>query len=175
MQCSPLKPGCLMNFTDLDRLPYCAQYTGAAPPPEQHTCRNFDAIELGDYSRTPVPNSLFIPTRISSLPQYRDCDREAVHCPDAWKMSAEKTSYFVGNLEKFTLLLDHTFFVNDEHRSIYRSGFAGTHQGYWEVCTNANVRADCGMMKIPCANDETCDMIEGDVPGIDIDLGLEEA
>jgi hypothetical protein len=79
----------------------------------RNTCLYKDAINF-TFS-FPVPGTLFMQTRASSLPQHHQCDPSQAN---GWKcdgsvfqMSSDKAKedYYFADIERFTLLIDHAY------------------------------------------------------------------
>jgi hypothetical protein len=124
--CNPLKPNCYSNYTAMIKLPYCDQYgkdneisRDLAKIGMQHHCRYWDGTMFT--KSYPMPGYFWAPSRVSQFKQDRGCrpsEENGWTCHDAQlyqtarhedKGPAEK-SFYIADFERFTILIDHSFF-----------------------------------------------------------------
>lgn len=141
--CNPMNVACAANYTSLQQLPYCGQYNGTSASPVQRKCAYFDALEL----LQPLDAGYLIPTFIQSYSQVQGCiPNETNHhnCERLYDFvdaqeQPQKTpgrarpikEEFVGDIEDFSVLIDHSFRVDTgsieyDDRQM---------QGYWLDCS----------------------------------------
>lgn len=146
-QCSPMHLDCSANYTSLNKLPYCSQYTGKlGNPTTKKECKYFDALDL----LTPMDGGYLMPSFIETYGQQPackpnaknnyNCDKKYEFVDDDGKRQTgsgraqPKAQFFVADLESFTLLIDHSFRVvsGDVEYDDFKM------QGYWLDCSNAH-------------------------------------
>lgn len=105
--CDPLTPGCRLNLTAVNKLPYCDQYEDAATKPYNGTrfpCTFWDAQAASQTYDT----SVVLTTRVTQYAQELVCNATAAEaCPFIYNITGEET-YYVADVEDYTLLIDHT-------------------------------------------------------------------
>lgn len=166
--CNPMHVDCKSDYMKMSALPYCKQYSGATEGKPtsfvpwssaikanasrlkehkmQHHCVYKDNINLT--FANPIPGTLFLQTRVSELPQYQQCIPTAENgwsCDGAlyqMEQSESQTNYFVADIERFTILLDHSFRVTVPNVRKPLHGHGTHYDGY--------VQKTCGrLLKIP--------------------------
>jgi len=155
--CNPSKIDCASDFTPVSELPYCKQYAGSSPSPTRASCMYFDAFEL------PIVmlEGVLMPTSIETYEQRRDCTPGTAHqCEYRYVNTkgqlergtgkAEPLSVaYVADVEKFTLLVDHSF--RSANGKMVNNG--RYMQGSYRVCSRDG--AECTTKLIPtvrCVN-----------------------
>ena len=109
--CDPFKnASCYDNFTALTRLPYCIQSPSSAHrdfPPKN--CTYWDAVQ----DQVVGQSAITLTTRVTEYAQERAC--HTIHgnqtsCHKLWKNVApvEGSTYFIADVDRFTLLIDHS-------------------------------------------------------------------
>lgn len=145
--CNPRHLDCKANFTKIQNLGYCRQYSGADPNPVQRPCKYFDARELP----ITMSNGILIPTYIQKFRQVKDCEdgdllcERKFHFVDRYGLpqrghgaaEPEKRDY-VADVEDFLLTIDHSFRTTDG--KVAYDDFLM--QGYWAVCDKDLNRED---------------------------------
>jgi len=143
-RCNPMDVGCLANYSSLQQLPYCKQYTGTNRSAIQSECQYFDALDL----LIPMDSGYLVPSFIETYDQLPSCKPNASNnfkCDNKYEFvdkegSAQKDSgraeprgqFFVADVEHFTLLVDHSFRVDtgsveyDDYKM----------QGHWLDCSS---------------------------------------
>lgn len=138
--CNPKLRNCRSNFTRPDKLSYCGSQTALQLP-----CMQYDGMGL------PVPyrGGILLPTRVRKYSQERECvpddendPKKESDCPRIWKYldssGNEQTDTkpkplehnYVADIERFTLLIDHSFVVEE-----IGMGYDDYQmQGYWMDC-----------------------------------------
>jgi len=116
--CNPLKEGCWANFKELASLDYCSGTTvpGQTAVPcdsdkKRCPCRFLDNFDVGYFS-SKEPKAALLPTRITMLEQEMLCPDTDPGCGHRYEFLKESTQY-VADAESFTLLVDHTFSVEE--------------------------------------------------------------
>ena len=121
--CDPTKPGCSYDFTPVSELDYCSQsHSGGTGVKRQLECRDLDSFN----TVWPVTGGspFFIATRVETSNQTLVCQVPSLDNPDCKTTYAfgcnggfdvdpdctnfAQLSYYVADIEDFTLLLDHT-------------------------------------------------------------------
>lgn len=150
-KCNPMDVGCSANYSSLQELPYCKQYVANNTSPVddilmhrvQRDCKYFDALDL----LKPIDSGYLVPSFIETYDQVPSCKPSAENnfaCDNKYEFvddegnvqkgsgrAKPKGSYFVADVEDFTLLIDHSFKVEtgaveyDDHKM----------QGYWMDCS----------------------------------------
>jgi hypothetical protein len=158
--CNPMKPDCMSDFTPMSELAYCSQFdpstaSKAAGDPEedgkaadsrrlqdaarkspQAECEYWDAPAM-TRGRSPVPGTLFIPTRITSIKQAVGCQPEEsngytcgtkpwVHAPGSDDDITR--TIMVADMERFTVLINQAFTADVPGHDV--SGRASDSQGF---------------------------------------------
>jgi len=114
MNCNPMDSDCDSDFKTAAQLPYC-NHTRNPTAEKQLECKYEDGVDLT--APYPVPGTFFVHTRISRLSQTRDCDPTKVTdggCHGTIYRSQpgakiEDESYYLADMEDFTLLFGHGF------------------------------------------------------------------
>lgn len=153
--CNPMKSDCDSDFRARNDLPYCmhnahaqSNSTSVASDPRrthQLNCIYWDGIDLTD--DIPVPGTLFVRSRLTTFVQKRDCDPDnakdfgchgAIYRSPATSESSE--SYFIADVERFTLLFGHGYeATNIDTGAVIRGentdvrGFIQSHEGVKEI------------------------------------------
>lgn len=160
--CDPTKPGCAYNFTTVSDLPYCSQsgnptYKGQAT----YECRDWDSFDV--VSPVTGGSPFFITTRVTEAKQSLYCDEPSAgepcrstyvfgcnntftydpHCPPG---SWSEETFFLADVDRFTLLLDHSV-RSPTVASLEADSLQMT--GHMESCTGEVIQAD----KTPQAQD----------------------
>jgi len=141
--CNPMDLGCLANYSSLQKLPYCSQYTGKKAAHNRKKCKYFDALDL----LTPVDAGYIVPSYIEIYDQSHSCKPNAANgfkCSRPYDFLDEKgdvqkgpgrakpkAEFYVADIEAFTLLIDHSFRV--ETGSVEYDDI--NMQGYWVDCS----------------------------------------
>jgi len=136
--CNPLSNSCRDNFSAMDQLPYCSQYKGESKT-EQFPCIFRDGFSL--YPPTEVPGTMFVPTYISTLHQKRNCSPEAKNnyqC-DHLFLTTHSEDHFVADIEKFTIMVDHSFNALMGDGSMKTGGRGGKDNGKVTVGTEKDL------------------------------------
>lgn len=151
--CDPFgDKGCKSDFVSFKDLPYCKQYDGSPTKADredtldkskprhkgkQLDCVYWDAPEM-TRGRTPVPGTLFVPTRITETPQIKGCEPSAANgwtCDGLPWLPDEKNpkkEYFVADVEDFTILINQAFDVDIPGQKEDITGVAADFHGYVE-------------------------------------------
>ncbi|CAK0910344.1 unnamed protein product, partial [Prorocentrum cordatum] len=144
--CDPAENGCMADFTDPRRLPYCSEHGGGARAlPHRAPCKIKDFVELtpGDSG-----DKIFVPTSVEVLTEARVCPRgpgDAHGCfyerlPGADCLAHGKYMcqtrggepsqfYYVADAERYDLRFTSSFERNGIH------GTSLEYPGYVGVCT----------------------------------------
>jgi len=139
--CNPMYVDCRSNFSSLEALPYCKQYSGAEPLNAVSECKYFDSLELP----IQTPNGILLPTYKEHFEQTRLCSPSAENgftCDRKYgfigkdgevqsghHMATSEGSFYVADFEDFTLLFDHSFRTPS---GLQFDDFKM--QGYWMDC-----------------------------------------
>jgi len=117
---TPVKEGCFeadasckLDLRSLAELPYCIQGK-AQVTTKQRLCEFQDAYALSP--KTPMPNSLFVPSFINRMLQRLVCEPSAAsgwRCEQTYVTEAEEGKFqhgaFVADIERYRLLISHSF------------------------------------------------------------------
>jgi len=150
MRCNPMDKACRANYSSLEQLPYCKQYTGKNASAVVHKCQFSDALDL----LIPVDAGNLIPSFIETYDQLPSCKPNAKNkfkCDNKYEFVDEdgnaqtgpgrakpKSQYFVADIEDFTLLIDHSFRV--ETGSLEYDDYQM--QGYWLDCSSKSEKTE---------------------------------
>ena len=104
--CDPLDTGCVSNFRSLKDLDYCSQ-SGLPRPYKQYPCRFWGSAE----DATVFQSSALFATRVKEYKQKNTCDRTQMRCNNLWNNTVPDETYFVADVESYTILFDHTAFA----------------------------------------------------------------
>jgi len=124
-KCNPLQEGCGTKFAHLEDLQqYCLPRgsEGGQCVGNRCACRyldEFDVVQQSDVEQ----RHLFLPTKVTKYHQDILCDGD---CAERYKNTLN-TTFFVADIESFTVLLDHAFVVDKlgmEKRASELQGFA---------------------------------------------------
>jgi len=157
--CDPFLVGCEANFTPMTKLPYCSESPARYVTPDgqeatKRPCQYWDYIESG----MPADGGLFVPTRVRRFQQERGCEPSEAN---GWQCSehgsvlynfedtasgglqtpgdaglheaAPLYDIFVGDVDHFSLLLDHGF-----RNSLGLQANDFSMNGYWLECPSAD-------------------------------------
>ncbi len=138
--CDPTENACEDDFTPLDQLSYCKQDPDSAQRPfTPYPCTFWDANQ-DVYMQSA---NVLMTTRVVEYNQTRQCSPllkpglpNATDCPKLWKNdkpNVEGVKYFVADVERYTLLLDHTVIAP----SINVSASGRECQGHLKVTADA--------------------------------------
>jgi hypothetical protein len=152
MWCNPRHLDCKANYSKIQDLPYCKQYSGLNATHVQRPCKYFDARELP----ITLSSGTLIPTYIQKFKQVKDCaDRDQLcerkfHFVDAFGLPQRGEGLaepyrrdFVADVEDYSLTLDHSFRTTDG--KVAYDDFLM--QGYWSVCDKDLNRGDPDYVK----------------------------
>lgn len=139
--CNPLREDCLSDFTKLSQLPYCQQYASneSSQPVKVARCEYWDAVTM-TRGRTPVPGTLFLPSRVTTVKQQKGCTPaldNGFGCDSKpWVRDGNSTDdvVFVADLDRFRLIFNQAFQSDtsdmDMDIPITITGNAVDYQGY---------------------------------------------
>lgn len=157
--CNPSDVDCSMDFTSVSNLKYCEQYDGERSDLRRLPCEYFDSDDVF----LPVSSGMLLTSFTKTYLQRNGCPEAAKQgkpCPHKWVYMDESgadqllqvgrlpaqpiTKSFVADLERFTILIDHS--VRSESGEIAYDD--GQMQGYFEDCEGESVhgkfhRKDC--------------------------------
>uniref|UniRef100_A0A0G4I8B0 Neurotransmitter-gated ion-channel ligand-binding domain-containing protein n=1 Tax=Chromera velia CCMP2878 TaxID=1169474 RepID=A0A0G4I8B0_9ALVE len=152
--CNPRIHGCNANFTYLEDLPYCDKYRGPAEFDEQgnaihqERCRYFDEVDI--LSSLEDVNHFFVPTRVTSVREKPQCDPFQSNCTNLWSIEGQRDDFFVADIDRFTLLLSHSF---SSKKSEFEASYFDLF-GFWKpsVCSGQKAKGhrQCALVAIPC-------------------------
>lgn len=130
--CDPTEPTCKDDFTPVEELAYCSQgAAGANQSYHTYPCVYWD----NDQDIHPMDASVLLATRVVEYNQTRRCPTvqpAGVSCDQLWHNDAPNirgVTKYVADINRFTLLLDHTVFA----ATINVEGFARNWQGHLKV------------------------------------------
>merc|ERR1719375_2138182 len=119
-----MEPDCMSDFTPLSELKYCNQFSAEAGKEEtkrrlegkvkQYDCEYWDAPAM-TRGRSPVPGTLFMPTRIKSTKQKVGCtpnEGNGFECKTKPWVHADGDyvkEMMVADVERFTVLINQAF------------------------------------------------------------------
>eukprot|EP00418_Pyrodinium_bahamense_P001434 CAMPEP_0179016556 /NCGR_PEP_ID=MMETSP0796-20121207/3381_1 /TAXON_ID=73915 /ORGANISM="Pyrodinium bahamense, Strain pbaha01" /LENGTH=444 /DNA_ID=CAMNT_0020712251 /DNA_START=153 /DNA_END=1488 /DNA_ORIENTATION=+ len=151
--CNPSHIDCKSNWNKLTELPYCAQYTGNHSAQIVEDCEYFDGIELP----ITLPGGVLLPTYVATFRQGLRCPSGSTVCDrkfgylDAGGEPQGGTGYamptsaaFVADVERFTVLVDHSFRTMNgkvAHDDL-------SMQGYFQTCRRES--SSCEKKPIRC-------------------------
>ena len=105
--CDPTDNACDDAFTPLESLDYCSQNKNVDPKIWKWPCTYWDANQ--DVYMT--QSALLMTTRVAQYNQTRQCGGTSMTCSKLWKNDlplVEGKTSLIADIEKYTLLLDHT-------------------------------------------------------------------
>lgn len=137
MHCNPLDDGCKTNFTPIENLSYCNRtLKPGICNTSKCACRYLDEFDL--IKSTDMEQRHFLlPTRITNFEHTMNCDD---NCHYRYDVTSERT-VFAADVESFTLMLDHSYYV--EELGIEED--ASECLGFAKFC---NAEEDCGLVYI---------------------------
>lgn len=158
--CNPHDEECLSDFTPLSELKYCSESNDRMQEEEaaarilvkpdaeedgkserqlrivpQAHCVYWDAPTM-TRGRSPVPGTLFVPTRVHETRQKKGCTPDASNkfsCETKpWVRDGSRVDsyYYVADVERFTVLLNQAF--EADYKGPFRSGAASDFDGFSE-------------------------------------------
>ena len=130
--CDPTDNACDDAFTPLEELDYCSQNKNVDPKIWKWPCTYWDANQ--DVYMT--QSALLMTTRVAQYNQTRQCGDTSMTCSKLWKNDlplVEGKTSLIADIEKYTLLLDHTVVAP----SINVSASARGCTGYLKVTRDA--------------------------------------
>jgi hypothetical protein len=168
--CNPDHLDCSSNFTSFEKLPYCTQspeqyVTVEGKQAEKRDCQVVDHVE----AFVEHPEGVLLPTRMRRYDQVRGCipsNESGWTCngkpwvfvnsdgtlqdQDHKGHSKPTEDYFVSDIERFTLMFDHSF------RQLGGVGFDDHDmEAYWLDCPSNDVpEADCTRKSLLCARSD---------------------
>jgi len=174
--CDPFLVGCEANFTPMSALPYCSESameytTPGGQEAVKRPCQYWDYVESG----MPADGGIFVPTRVRRFHQVRGCEPSQANgwqCNEhgnvlynfedmangglqkaiggLQKEAAPLYDIYVGDVEHFTVLLDHG--IRDA-KGLQENDFSMN--GDWLDCPSAAApSAECKRHRIVCGHDE---------------------
>lgn len=85
------------------QLRYCDKYTGPNPARTRYDCEFQDAVDIFPTTE----RSFMVTTRVKEQGQTRVCNDTALQCEYLFRMDYKRT-YFIADIERYTMLMDHT-------------------------------------------------------------------
>lgn len=177
--CDPFLIGCEANFTPMSALPYCSESgteytTPGGQEANKRPCQFWDYVESG----MPADGGIFVPTRVRRFHQLRGCvpsEANGWQCNDNGKVlynfedvahgglqttGGEQTAeaaplydIYVGDVEHFTILLDHG--IRDA-KGLQENDFSMN--GDWLDCPSAATPSkECKRHRVVCGHSECPD------------------
>lgn len=117
--CNPINPHCESNFTDAHHLRYCQQYTGKEEKAlVQHPCKYRDQFDMASDSSLHQQHDLMLVTRRTFIDQKPRCHTNTSKegdCRDTYSSTKTQNTFFMADIESFTLQFDHSFVAEEEH------------------------------------------------------------
>ena len=104
--CDPLDTGCISKFRSFKDLDYCLQ-SGLPRSFKQYPCRFWGSAE----DATVFQSSALFATRVKEYKQKNTCDPAKNVCNNLWNNTVPDETYFVADVESYTILFDHTAFA----------------------------------------------------------------
>jgi hypothetical protein len=101
--CDPLDKNCKSVFKNMKELDYCTQ-ANMSRPFRSFPCRFWDANQ----DATIFQSSAIFATRVTEYEQKNACNNTATECSYLWNNTKEPDTYFVADVESYTILFDHT-------------------------------------------------------------------
>eukprot|EP00747_Dinoflagellata_sp_TGD_P024431 gnl/TRDRNA2_/TRDRNA2_130541_c1_seq1.p1 gnl/TRDRNA2_/TRDRNA2_130541_c1~~gnl/TRDRNA2_/TRDRNA2_130541_c1_seq1.p1 ORF type:complete len:605 (-),score=151.31 gnl/TRDRNA2_/TRDRNA2_130541_c1_seq1:78-1892(-) len=117
----------------------------------QEKCMYWDGIEMAR-GRSPVPGTIFVPTRLSELKQQKGCKPSKANkfaCKTRIFTNvagAKRKSFYVADAEDFRLLISQAYMVQTDHG--VQTGNAGECDTYMEALKKENEATDLKKSKI---------------------------
>ena len=102
--CDPLDEGCLSTFRPLNQLEYCTQANVSSRSFQPYKCRFWGSIE----DATIFQSSAIFASRVTEYEQVDACQPSEMVCDRLWNNTKKKKTYFVADIESYTILFDHT-------------------------------------------------------------------
>lgn len=151
--CEPLEdPNCKESFQSFEKIPYCCMQTGqrvckphahhkdacTCPGVEEvfsYKCRLADAFGASKISDNTVTVKTFKEFFHQERTTEEECDIEKGHCDKMWKNKGDPSRRFVAEIERFSLVIDHS--VSLEEFGI--SSSIRQMDGYLQVGKEGNV------------------------------------
>jgi len=174
--CDPFLIGCEANFTPMSALPYCSESAAEYATPggqeaKKRPCQFWDYVESG----MPVDGGIFVPTRVRRFQQKRGCvpsEANGWQCNDngnvlynfedvahgglqtasegTFGVAAPLYDIYVGDVEHFTVLLDHG--IRDAE-GLQENDFSMN--GDWLDCPSAATpSAECKRHRVVCGHSQ---------------------
>ena len=122
--CDPLDTGCISKFRSFKDLDYCLQ-SGLPRGFKQYPCRFWGSAE----DATVFQSSALFATRVKEYNQINTCDPAKNVCNNLWNNTVPDETYFIADVESYTILFDHTAFavnLNVTGGSRYAKGYIRT-------------------------------------------------
>lgn len=161
--CNPFHIDCFQNFSSLSELPYCSQSQQKYHAKKKLECKYYDAMDLFEQ----VEGGMIMPTRIETIRNARGCKPsqdnnwsckgalynildESGNLKDV-KEDPYISDVFVADVEKFTVLIDHSF--RTSQGGVYADDFSLN--GFWMKCPDGAMSgSECEKEPIHCAHDQ---------------------
>eukprot|EP00929_Paragymnodinium_shiwhaense_P051953 TRINITY_DN26067_c0_g1_i1.p1 TRINITY_DN26067_c0_g1~~TRINITY_DN26067_c0_g1_i1.p1 ORF type:complete len:410 (+),score=41.90 TRINITY_DN26067_c0_g1_i1:197-1426(+) len=143
--CNPMLRHCDADFTPIAHLSYCRVHDEVRVHDDVHpSCRYADSFSLGASGE----HTFMIPTYQSRRHQSKNlnCNNpSASDCRNEYEFTGHDEDWFVADIERFTVLLQHAFTLPGELRKAAQmsGGSTSSAAGKLEVCNDTDVRADC--------------------------------
>lgn len=133
--CAPLHDSnCQSDYRSFDKLPYCSQApenSTTLPTNHRLMCQSVDEFDLdmGAFQA----HQVLIPTRVSFIEQQELCKTDLEVCRNRYT-NKHDVSRFIGDIERFTLLVDHSFMVDGAEGDMGTGKSAWSMQGFIRPC-----------------------------------------
>mmetsp|Transcript_22653 Transcript_22653/g.51761 ORF Transcript_22653/g.51761 Transcript_22653/m.51761 type:complete len:638 (+) Transcript_22653:75-1988(+) len=140
--CNPLHYDCEADLTHVKDLPYCKQADRQDRSSSSNSSfRSLDCLYLDEHAWNfgfEDQDSIFLATRYNNITQTKDHGHPKTN-PYKFKKDDVQLDHYVADIERFTVLIDHSFISRDSGLEGKASGL----MGFWETHDGKAVHSPC--------------------------------